>query len=269
MRDAMQSFTTYLIDLDGVIYRGDTLLPGSQDFIAWLNNNHKKYLFLTNNSFASESEVISKLQRLGITTDASHVLGAGQASIKSIARRSPGASVYLVGEAPMREMLEQHNLRSLDDEAASHERPDYVLVGLDRTFDYKKLTKAVDAIRAGAHFIAVNRDALLPVAGGHMPGCGTMVAAIEWGASVHPEVVGKPEPELFREAMRMLGSQPDETVMIGDSLAVDIKGGQAAGVHTLLVLSGNDSRASLAQSQIKPEYVYDDIAAVVREFQHA
>jgi len=262
----MLPFSTYLIDLDGVIYRGNELLPGAQDFLSWLQANHKKYLFLTNNSFAGESEVLSKLQRLGVPTDASHVLGAGQATVQLIARRSPGASVYLVGEQPMRDLLARQGLHPIDEEIDSNPgAASVVLVGLDRTFDYKKLNRAVQAIRAGARFIAINRDALLPVANGIVPGCGAMVAAIEASAGFAPEVVGKPEPGLFHEAMRLLGSQPDETVMIGDVLAVDIKGGQAAGVHTLLVLSGNTTRADLEHSSIKPEYVYQDVAEVVKE----
>lgn len=263
----MLPFSAYLIDLDGVIYRGNELLPGARDFLSWLEANQKKYLFLTNNSFSGASEVLSKLQNLGISTDAGHVLGAGQATVQMIARRYPGASVYLVGEQPMRALLIQHGLHPIDKEIDSDPgKANIVLVGLDRTFDYTKLTRAVQAIRAGARFIAINRDALLPVAEGIVvPGCGTMVAAIEAGVGSAPEVIGKPEPGLFHEAMRLLNSKPDETVMIGDVLAVDIKGGQAAGVHTLLVLSGNTSRADLERSSIKPEYVYQDIAEALRQ----
>ena len=142
---------------------------------------------------------------------------------------------------------------------------DVVLVGLDRHFDYKKLTGAVLAVRAGAHFITINRDPLLPVEGGFLPGCGTMAAAIEAGCGVTPEVVGKPEPLLLQEAMRMLGSNPSETVMIGDSLTVDIQGGKAAGTQTLLVLSGNTSREDVAHSSIKPDYIYQDVAALLAD----
>src|SRR5581483_3864776 len=140
----MFPYSTYLIDLDGVIYRGNELLPGAKEFIAWLERHNKKYLFLTNNSFASEEQVLEKLARLGIVSDTSHMLSAGQAAVQNIARRLPGAMVYLVGEAPLREMLEAYKLRvaNLDAHVA-----DVVLVGLDRTFDYKKLTGAVLAIR--------------------------------------------------------------------------------------------------------------------------
>jgi HAD superfamily hydrolase (TIGR01457 family) len=260
----MLPFTTYLIDLDGVIYRGNELLPGAEEFVAWLETHHKKFLFLTNNSFASETQVLKKLAHLGITTDASHVLGAGQAAVKNIARRFPHGLVYLVGELPLQDMLDIHQLRIADTET---HQADVVFVGLDRQFNYKKLTGAVLAIRGGAHFIAVNRDALLPVAGGFLPGCGTMVAAIEAGSGVTPEVIGKPEPTLLQEAMRTLNSQPDETVMIGDSLNVDIRGGKAAGTQTLLVLSGNTSLEDVMTSALKPDYIYQDIATVLADLQ--
>jgi HAD superfamily hydrolase (TIGR01457 family) len=258
----MLPYTTYLIDLDGVIYRGNELLPCAGEFIAWLTATGKKYLFLTNNSFASESEVLAKLARLGIACDARHVLGAGQAAVQLVARRFPGGSVYVVGEQPLIDMVRAHSLQVAPPGAKS---ADVVLVGLDRHFDYQKLTGAVRIVRAGAAFIAINRDPLLPVTGGVLPGCGTMVAAIETGAGVSPEVVGKPQPTLLQEAMRMLGSQPAETVMIGDSLTVDILGGHTAGTHTLLVLSGNSTLADVARSSLQPEHIYPDIAAVLAE----
>lgn len=260
----MLPYTTYLIDLDGVIYRGNELLPGAHEFIAWLDANQKKYLFLTNNSFASETQVLKKLSDLGISSNASHVLGAGQAAVQNIAHRFPSATVYLVGEEPMRNMLLEHHLKvaALDDSHA-----DVVLVGLDRTFDYKKLTHAMQAIMAGATFIAVNHDPRLPIAGGLVPGCGAMVAAIEASCGIPPEVVGKPEPTLLQEAMRLLHSTPDETVMIGDTLSVDILAGKNAGTHTIFVLSGSNSLADEEKFQAKPDYIYQDVAALLKELQ--
>src|SRR5712692_11262762 len=113
----MLPYTTYLIDLDGVIYRGNQLLPGAKEFIDWLQTHHKKFLFLTNNSFASETQVLEKLERLGIATDTSHLLGAGHAAVQNIARRFPGAVVYLVGEQPLGDLLKAHQLRVADVDA--------------------------------------------------------------------------------------------------------------------------------------------------------
>ena len=272
----LPSYTTYLIDLDGVVYRGEMLIPGAKEFVAWLDRTHKKYLFLTNNSFASEVQVIAKLARLGIETDATHVLGAAQAAVKNIARRFPHATVYVVGEQPLLEIVRSYGLHVYEQEQQPTKVPanpdaptshlaEAVLVGLDRNFDYKKITGAVTAIRGGAAFIAINRDPLLPIEGDVVPGCGAMVAAIEAASSTHPEVIGKPQPTLLQEAMRTLESQPGETIMIGDGLDTDIAGGLAAKTHTLLVLSGKDSRKELAISPFKPEYVYENLAAVVQD----
>lgn len=260
----LPAFTTFLIDLDGVIYRGEELLPGAQAFVQWLDSTHKKYLFLTNNSFASEVQVIEKLGRLGVTTDSSHVMGAGQAAVQNLARRFPHGTIYVVGEQPLSEMVVTSGLH-----LASQDAPqiDAVLVGLDREFDYKKLTVATKAVRGGATFIAINRDPLLPIKNGLIPGCGAMVAAIEAASSTHPEVVGKPQPTLLQEAMHKLNSHAQETVMVGDGLDTDIAGGLAAGVHTLFVLSGKDSRADLAKSSYKPELVYENLASVMKDVQ--
>lgn len=265
-------FTTYLIDLDGVVYRGEDLISGAKEFVDWLNNNHKKYLFLTNNSFANQAQVVTKLTRLGIATDESHVLVASQAAVSNIAHRFPGAHVYVIGEQPLFDLvcangLQVANISSNQAQIAnsSSQKADVVLVGLDRTFDYKKLTEAILTVRAGAAFIAINRDSLLPVENGFIAGCGTMVAAIEAGSGITPEVIGKPQPILLQEAMSLLSSQPEETVMIGDGLESDILAGKAARTHTLLVLSGKDSHESLKRASIVPDFVYPSLATVMQE----
>ena len=241
----MLPYTTYLIDLDGVIYRGNELLHGAKDFISWLETHHKKYLFLTNNSFATATQIRAKLERLGIATDNAHLLTAGQAAVQNIARRMPQDRLDVVGGEPA------------PGEGA--------LVGLDRDFDYTVMTCAMNAVRSGALFVTINRDPVLPIAGGFIPGCGALTAAIETASGVTPEVVGKPEPMLLQEAMHMLSSQPEETVMIGDGLQVDILAGRNAGTHTLLVLSGSSSREDLEKSLIKPDHVYEDLADLMKD----
>ncbi len=260
----MLPYTTYLIDLDGVIYRGNELLPGAQEFVAWLEAQHKKYLFLTNNSFATSEQVLGKLTRLGIPASESHLLTAGQAAVQYLARRFPNGTVYVVGEMPLIDQVEAQGMAVAPVDSP---KADAVLVGLDRDFDYMKLNCSMNAVRAGALFVTINRDPVLPVKDGFIPGCGTMAAAIEAGSGISPEVVGKPQPMLLQEAMRLLDSQPAETVMIGDGLGVDILAGKNAGTHTLLVLSGSSSRADLAASQIQPDHVYDDLAALMKSLE--
>lgn len=262
----MLPYTTYLLDLDGVVYRGSELLPGAHDFLLWLERTHKKYLFLTNNSFATGEQILAKLNGLGVVTEGAHLLTAGQAAVQNIARRLPGGSIYVVGEQPLREFVTSYGLNVVPVESAEAQA---VLVGLDRTFDYTKMTNASNAVRAGALFIAINRDPVLPVPGGLVPGCGSMVASIECASGTSPEVVGKPEPMLLREALAILGSTPEETVMVGDSLAIDILAGQRAGTHTLFVLSGSNSHNDIARLRVTPEHVYANLAEVLREQESA
>src|SRR5260370_2532886 len=219
----MFPYTTYLIDLDGVICRGDELLPGAREFISWLEPHHQKYLFLTNNSFATGIQIRAKLERLGIATDNAHLLTAGQAAVQNIARRIPQGVVYIVGEQPLIDLVESNGLKvaSIDAQEA-----DAVLVGLDRDFDYTVMTCAMNAVRSGALFITINRDPVLPIAGDFIPGCGALAAAIETARGGTPEVVGKPEPMLLQEAMHMLSSQPNDTIMIAAALQVAILAGR-------------------------------------------
>lgn len=253
----MLPYTTYLIDLDGVIYRGNELLPGAKAFVHWLEASHKKYLFLTNNSFATGAQILAKLERLGIAADNAHLLTAGQAAVQYIARRFPHGTVYVVGEKPLMQLVEAQGLIVADSHA---QQADAIIVGLDRDFDYEKMTHAANAVRTGALFVTINRDPVLPIAGGFIPGCGALAAAIEVSSGVSPEVVGKPEPRLLAEAMHVLGSQPAETAMIGDTLSVDILAGHNAGTHTILLLSGSSSRKDLEKSSLKPDHVYENLA---------
>lgn len=260
----MLPYTTYLIDLDGVVYRGNDLLPGAREFVEWLEAHEKKYLFLTNNSFATGAQILSRLTHMGIAAQDTHLLTAGQAAVQNIARRVPGGSVYVVGEQPLIDLVEAQGLVAVSPETSE---ADAVLVGLDRAFNYEKLACATNVVRSGGLFITVNRDPLLPISGGFIPGCGSLAAAIEGASGVNPEVVGKPEPMLLLEAMELLGSQPADTVMIGDGLDVDILAGQNAGTHTLLVLSGRNSRADVDQVAVKPDHIYEDLADVLKDLQ--
>ena len=149
----MLPYTTYLIDLDGVIYRGNEVLPGAKEFVAWLEAQRKKYLYLTNNSFATAAQVLAKLNRLGIPADEAHMLTAGQAAVQYIARRCPNGSIYVVGEMPLIELVESQGLTVTPVDSP---KADAVLVGLDRDFDYMKLNCAMNAVRAGALFVAIN-----------------------------------------------------------------------------------------------------------------
>ncbi|HEX8730684.1 MAG TPA: HAD-IIA family hydrolase [Ktedonobacterales bacterium] len=258
-------YSAYLLDLDGVVYRGETLLPGARELIEWIDATGRKVAFVSNNSFATVEEVAAKLARLGAPRPEGRVVTAGWATVTAIAKRFPGGRVYPLAGASVVTMLRTAGLRPvwLDDEDGPS--PDAVLIGLDRTLTYPRLSRALTAALAGSALYAVNRDPRLPVERGFEPGTGSMVAAVEAAAGRRAEMIGKPAPGILLEALRLLDTPPQHALMVGDGLDLDIVAGHAARVATALTLSGLTSAAEAedASGQRRPEYVFDDLAGLL------
>jgi 4-nitrophenyl phosphatase len=251
-----------LIDLDGVVYTGREPIPGGAHFLAEARRRGLKFLLVTNNSTASPEQVAERLRGMGIEVLPEEILTSAQAAAAYVrAHATRGAPVCIVGEAGLRQAAEEEGLRLTDDGEVPVE---WVIAGLDRGFDYAQLTRATRAILAGAHFVATNADALLPVEGGQViPGAGSIVAAIQTATAVVPVVVGKPEPGLFEHGLRRLGGLlPEQVAMIGDRLDTDVVGGQRAGLRTILVLSGVTSLAEVTAATSQPDAIAPDLAAV-------
>lgn len=258
-------YSAYLLDLDGVVWRGDSLLPGAHDLIEWIDTTDRKLAFVSNNSFATVEEVTAKLARLGAPRPAGRVVTAGWATITAIAKRFPGGLVYPLAGASIVEMLRTAGLRPVWMETEDGPTPDAVVIGLDRSLNYSRLTRALTAALAGAALYAVNRDPRLPVEHGFEPGTGSVVAAVEAASGRRAEMIGKPAPGILLEALRMLDTSPQQALMIGDGLDLDIVAGHAARVATALTLSGLTSAAEAdeASGQRRPEYVFDDLAGLL------
>lgn len=252
-----------LIDLDGVVYEGQRPIPGAANFLAAARQHGLPFLLVTNNSTASPETVAERLSRMSISAQPSEILTSADAAAGYVQSNSNGsARVLVVGEAGLSEAVTRRGLELV--EAAAAESAEWVLVGLDRSFDYARLTAGVSALRAGARFVATNADALLPVEGGRfLPGAGTMVAAIGKGASAEPTVIGKPEPILYQQGCAKLGSLPPESVaMIGDRMDTDIEGGHRAGLRTILVLTGVSTREDAQKATVLPDVIVQDLASV-------
>ena len=283
--EGMARFRAFLLDLDGVVYRGERILPGARELVGWADATGRRVLFLSNNSFATVEEVAAKLARLGVAQPQGRTLTAGWAAAQAIAQRFPGGSVYALAVPSVAGMLHDAGLRIVADEApvsatapddARHpaatqhgERPDAVLVGLDRTLTYARLRQALRAILAGAAFYGVNRDPRLPIEDGFEPGTGALVAALEFASGMTAEVIGKPGPGIVYQALQRVGVGPDATLMVGDALDLDVVAGHAAGLTTALVLSGLSTAqdAAVAVGARKPEYVFADLAALLAALQ--
>jgi NagD protein len=243
----------YLIDMDGVLYRGSELIPGSDYFIQQLRERNIPFSFLTNNSQRTRRDVVAKLAPMGIEVEEEHVFTCAMATARFLAQQKPGGTAFVIGEGGLLTALHQNGYAVVDHD------PDYVVVGEGRTFNLELVESAVRMIMKGAKLIATNLDASCPTQRGLRPGCGAMVAMLETATGVKAFSVGKPSPVMMRAARKELGLTTDETTMIGDTMETDIVGGVQLGYHTVLVLSGGTSRADLERYAYRPEIVVDSL----------
>jgi len=256
------SLKAVLIDLDGVVYTGRIPIPGAAGFLAEARRRGLKFLLVTNNSTTSPELVAERLRGMQIDVGPDEILTSAQAAVGYVKlHAAQGARVRIVGEAGLKAEAEQQGFVVVDDGEASAE---WVIAGLDRAFTYAKLASATRDILAGAHFVATNADALLPIEGGQVvPGAGTMIAAIKTATGVEPVVLGKPEPGLFEHGLLRLGGlAPSDAAMIGDRLDTDVDGGARAGLRTILVLTGVTTAAEAAAAASQPDAVCADLASV-------
>ena len=197
----------FIFDADGTLYRGEAVLPGAAEFIADLRRLGVPWLVATNNSTMPPAGVAARLTRMGIPATADDVINSSQVAAAYVAREMPGASVFMVGEAGVREALVAAGVPLTEDWQAA----DAVVVGLDREATYARLRDAALAIRRGARFIAANADRTLPTEQGLIPGAGSVVAFLEIATDVHAHVIGKPAPDIFLHALDAPGDagQPD------------------------------------------------------------
>lgn len=244
----------YLIDMDGVLYRGRQMLPGASQFIRELRERHLPFRLLTNNSQRTRRDVAAKLARLGIEVEDDHVFTSAMATARYLSRQKPGGTAFVIGEGGLLNALHQNGYAVVDHD------PDWVVVGEGRTFNLELVEAAVRMILGGAKLIATNLDANCPTEQGLRPGCGAMVAMLETATGVKAFSVGKPSPIMMRAARKELNLSTDETVMIGDTMDTDILGAVQLGYHSILVLSGGTKRADLPRYAYGPEWVYESLA---------
>jgi NagD protein len=244
----------YLIDMDGVLYRGSALIAGSDRFIEELRTRRIPFRLLTNNSQRTHRDVVAKLARMGIAVEEEHVYTSAMATARFLAQQKPDGTAFVIGEGGLLTALHQHGYAVVDHE------PDYVVVGEGRTFNLELVEAALRMILGGAKLIATNLDPNCPTDNGLRPGCGALVALLEAAAGVKAFSVGKPSPIMMRAARKEMGLTTDETTIIGDTMETDILGGAQLGFHTVLVLSGGTRAEDLDRYAYRPEVVVESLA---------
>ena len=249
-------YDAYIFDQDGTIYLGEQPLPGAAETIAALRAAGKRTIFLSNNPTKTREQYAAKLTRLGIPTPIEDIVNSSFVLVQWLLREAPAARLFVVGEEPLKSDLRAAGF-VLSESAGEI---DIVVASFDRTFDYRKLQIAFDAIRAGARLVATNPDRYCPVPGGGEPDCAAMIAAIEACTGVRCDpIVGKPSPIMVATITAMLGLPPERCIMVGDRLETDITMGIDAGMATCLVLTGDADRARLAASGLAPTLVLERI----------
>lgn len=243
----------FLIDMDGVIYGGDTMIPGADKFVAKLLRENIHFTFMTNNSQRTPLEAVRKLRKLGIEVTESHVYTSAMATGKFIASQMPHGSAYVLGEGGLLTSLHENGLTLVETD------PDFVVLGEGRNFTLEMVQKAVDMILAGAKFIATNRDPSPKRKGWNNLGIAATAAMIEEATGTKAFVIGKPGPVMMRSARKSIGLETAETVVIGDTMQTDIRGGVQMGYKTILVLTGVSRREDFSQFAFKPDMVVESI----------
>ncbi|MDD3925257.1 MAG: HAD-IIA family hydrolase [bacterium] len=247
----------FLIDMDGVIYKGNTLIPGADGFIDELVRRDIPFLFLTNNSQRTRRDVWTKLSRMGITVNDSHIYTCAMSTARFLAAQKPNGTAFVIGEGGLLYALHCHGYAVVD------HNPDYVVVGEGRTYNCEQIEKAVQMVLDGAKLIATNPDPCCPTPSGTRPGCGAIVSIIEKATGRTAFSPGKPSPFMLRDARKELGLRTEQTVVIGDTMATDIRGGVQMGYKTVLVLSGGTQMSDLSDYAYQPDIIATSIAEVI------
>jgi 4-nitrophenyl phosphatase len=249
----MKNYKGYLIDLDGTMYKGSEQIEAASDFVKRLRKKNIPYLFVTNNSSRTPVQVAEKLQQFDIPSNENLVFTTSQATANFIYDRKKDATVYVIGEEGIRTALEEKGF------AFGGENADFVVVGIDREINYEKLAIACLAVRNGATFISTNGDIALPTERGLLPGNGSLTSVITVSTQTQPIFIGKPESIIMEQALKVLGTNKEETLMVGDYYDTDILAGMNAGIDTLLVHTGVTTKELLAGYDRKPTFAIDSL----------
>jgi len=249
----------FICDMDGVIYHGNRIIPGVKEFVNWLEDNGKNYLFLTNSSERSPRELAQKLGRMGLCVAEDHFYTSALATASFLAGQCPKGSVYVIGEPGLTYALYEAGF-SMNDV-----NPDYVVFGETRSLSYEKIERAVRLVMNGAKLIGTNSDLTGPSENGIVPACRALISPIEMTTGKSAYFVGKPNPLMMRHALKKLNCHRIEAALIGDRMDTDIIAGIESELDTVLVLSGVTSVEVMKNFPYRPKYILGSVGEIPGE----
>ncbi|MBI4672285.1 MAG: HAD-IIA family hydrolase [Chloroflexi bacterium] len=260
MNKPTRLYDAYIFDLDGTVYLGDALLPNAAAAIQTLRALGKRTVFLSNNPTHSQNACAEKLTRLGLPTSPDDIIVSTAVMVTFLRQTMPRARLFVIGEEPLCNALRDANFSLVENARET----DAVIASFDRTFHYRKLQIAFDALRAGARFFATNADRYCPVPGGGEPDAAAIIAAIEACTNTRVEVVvGKPSRYMTDAILDLLQLPASHLLITGDRLETDVQMGLNAGMASALTLTGATTRAELDTAAIRPHFVLESLADLV------
>ncbi|MBR6793692.1 MAG: HAD family hydrolase [Clostridia bacterium] len=248
----------FICDMDGVIYHGNRILDGVTDFINWMQEHGKKFVFLTNSPEKTPHELSMKLERMGLTVSADHFYTSAMATAAFLSSQKSDCTAYVIGEAALTKALYDQKIYMND------VNPDYVVVGETRSYNFEKIEKAIELVNKGAKLIGTNPDITGPTERGIMPATGSLIAPIEIATGKKAYFVGKPNPVMLRHGLRKLGCHSEEIAFIGDRMDTDIIAGIESNVDTVLVLSGVTSKEDIDLFPYRPKYILGGVGDILK-----
>jgi NagD protein len=252
----LNGIKNYLMDMDGVIVRGPSLIPGAADFIQRLQTQDIPFLIVTNNSEYTPRDLQMRLSYLGLNVKPEEIFTSALATAQFLHAQRPGGRAFVIGESGLTTALHEIGYTLTDRD------PEYVVLGETTAYSFQRITRAIRFINAGARLIATNPDVAGPGEGGIVPATGSLAALISAATGVKPYFVGKPNPLMMRTALRTLNAHSEESVMIGDRMDTDIVAGTESGLRTILVLTGVTTRDMVDRFPYRPTWIRESIADV-------
>ena len=243
--------------MDGVLVHEGHPIPGAAELIAKWTAAGTPYLVLTNNSIYTPRDLSARLKIAGLDIPEERIWTSALATAAFLNSQKPQGTAYVIGETGMTQALHDIGYVQTD------QNPDYVVLGETRNFNFDNLTKAIRLIGAGSRFIVTNPDATGPSNEGPLPAAGSVAALITKATGMKPYIVGKPNPMMFRSAMRKIGAHSETTGMIGDRMDTDVVAGIEAGLHTVLVLTGIADDAEIAKYPFRPTEILNSVADLI------
>jgi len=247
---------SYLIDMDGVLVSGRTMIPGADAFIERLKARGAEFLVLTNNPMYTPGDLAHRLQAIGLDIPVERIFTSAMATARFLQSQKAQGTAFVIGESGLTWAIHEIGYVITDID------PDYVVLGETFSYNLEAITKAIRLVSAGAHFIATNPDPTGPGESGIVPACGAMAALIETASGRQPFFVGKPNPLMMRTALNYLDVHSEDTVMVGDRMDTDIIAGVESGMETILVLTGVTRREDVSHYPYQPTHIVESVAEI-------